>query len=243
MGLLLAVHSLALALPITNHPITQQITEPVTMPSETTLSLHDGKHPNSATHLNIDTDTNTDTSSEADRVEHSFPSESEHEPTDSEKEGRQALRRKWALKIQQYRDEEKAAAQQEEMKKRYKDWEINEAARLERLRLSLLDGTLRSLDSTVRGTELPETERSIDIPIFEDPLSWANSEASKSADPIPRGFNIKQTAVSRRSESDDNTQRMVDPEPCSSFVVTSIGDQNTSLTKRMGLSGKQYEGK
>jgi len=237
MGLLLAVHSLALALPITNHPITQQITEPVTMPSETTLNLHDGKHPNSATHLNHDTDTNTDDSAEADRAEHSFPSESEHEPTDSEKEGRQALRRKWELKIQQYRDEEKAAAQQVEMKERYRDWEITEAARLERLRLSLLDGTLRSLDSIARGADSPEEERSTDIPVFEDSLSWANSEASKSTDPIPRGFNIKQTTVSRRSESDETPQPMVDPEPFSSFAVTFIGDRNTLVPQWMGLSG------
>ena len=243
MGLLLAVHFLATALLITNHPITQRITEPVTMPSETTLSLHDGKHPHSATHLNIDTDTNTDTSSEADRVEHGFPSESEHDPTDSEKERRDALRRKRELKMQRYRDEEKAAAQQEEMKKRYCSWKMTKAERSERLRLSLLDGTPRRLDSIVRGTELPETERSIDIPIFEDPLSWANSLSSNFGISIPKGFKIKQTAVSRRSESDDNTQRMVDPEPCSSFVVTSIGDRNTSLTKRMGLSGKKYEGK
>jgi hypothetical protein len=202
------------------------------MASET--SLHDGDDSNSPIHLDVDTDTDADPSAEADRVEYSSASDSEDEPTDSQKERLVALRRKWELKIQGYRDEEKAAAQREEMKERYRDRQLTEAESLERLRLSLLDGTLRSLDSIARGADSPETERRTDIPVFEDAVFWANSAASKSADPIPRGFKIKHTTVS----ADDTTQGMIDPGPFSSFAVTFIGEQNTSATQRLGLSGK-----
>jgi hypothetical protein len=204
------------------------------MTPETTPRLYDGNSSNSPIHLDADLDTNADTDAEADRVEYSSASDSGDEPTDSQKKRLAALRRKWELKIQRYRDEEKATAQQEQMKERYTDRELTEAESLERLRLSLLDGTLRSLDSIARGAESPETERSTDIPVFEDPLFWTNSAASKSADPIPRGFQIKHTTVS----ADDTTQGRIEPGPFSSFAVTFIGDQSTSATQRLGLSGK-----
>jgi len=205
------------------------------MASDTTPRLYDGNSSNSPIHLDADLDTNADTDAEADRVEYSSASDSEDEQTASQKERLVALHRKWDLKIQRYRDEEKATAQQEQMKERHKDRELTEAESMERLRLSLLDGTLRSLDSIARGAESPETERSTDIPVFENPLFWANSAASKSVDPTPRGFKIKQTTVS----ADDTTQGMIDPKPFSSFAVTFIGDQNTSATQRLGLSGKE----
>jgi hypothetical protein len=195
----------------------------VQMPSDTTHSLHTGENPDSTIHLDPHTE------AEADGIEYSSASESDHETTDSSKERREALRRKWDLKMQRYREEEKAATQQEEMKERYKSWEMTESEWLERVRLSLLDGTLRCLDSIAQGTGTREADRSTYISVFEDPQTWAGSAASKSANLLPKGFRIKQTMVSCESEPDD-TRIAADPSPFSSFAVTFIGDQNTAVS-------------